>query len=127
MSFQMRIMRSRASRVPNAMISLRRSWTLVTRKKISVPKNTTNWPTAGVIGEHDRADHFGRVGFDRDGRPVRGGRHDGVLDVVQDRERISNTRSFSCTAAPISGARAIHSVSGAAKNVSSKPDHGDDS
>ena len=48
MSFQMRMMRSRASREPNETISFRRNWTLVMRKKISVPKNTTNWPIAGV-------------------------------------------------------------------------------
>ena len=49
MSFQMRSMRSRASRVTNTMTSFWRSDALVARKNTSVPKNTTNWPTAGVI------------------------------------------------------------------------------
>ncbi len=49
MSFQMRSMRRRASRVTNATTSFWRSARLVARKKISAPKNSTNWPTAGVI------------------------------------------------------------------------------
>ena len=49
MSFQMRIMRRRASRVQNAMISFCRSVELVARKNTSVPKNSTNWLIAGVM------------------------------------------------------------------------------
>ena len=49
MSFQMRSMSSRPSRVTKETTSFWRSFTLVTRKNSSVPKNTTNWLIAGVI------------------------------------------------------------------------------
>ena len=88
MSFQMRIMRRRASRVTNATTSFWRSVLLVARKKISVPKNTTNWPNRRRDDDQRRADHLGGVLLDRDRRSVRPRRHDGILDVVKDRQRI---------------------------------------
>ena len=125
MSFQMRSMRRRASRVTNAMTSFCRSVALVARKNTSVPKNSTNWPTAGVIASERGADDFGRIGFDRDGRPGRGGRHDRALDVVQHRDRIvEHAQLLLHGGADFRRARDPFG-SGAAKKVISSPISGD--
>ena len=103
------------------MMSLRRNWMLVTRKKISVPKNTMNWLTAGVIAATTVPTTSAVLDSSETVCPPVGAgiRADLISRTIE--SGYSNTRSFCCTAAPISGARPIHSVNGAAKKVSSAP------
>ena len=70
------------------MTSFWRSDALVARKNTSVPKNTHELADRRRDRGERGADDFGRVGFDRNGLPGRGRRHDRALDVVQHRERI---------------------------------------
>ena len=88
MSFQMRMMRSRASREPNETISFRRNWTLVIEKEDQRAEEHHELADRRRDGENDDADNLGRIGFHRDSLPARAAGHDRGLDVVQDRERV---------------------------------------